>query len=126
MNEQEVYPLMKQYFVSKGFIFSGQPDRGDIVPVDEIRLDGHAIKVGNPPEIYWIECKGDDVNISGCLGDLAKLCFITYYMGGNGLFIIPTKTFNILEEHKEFISDFKEVVKYNINILNIETEKLFL
>ena len=47
-------------------------------------------------------------------------------MGGNGLFIIPTKAFNMLEEHIEFINDFKEVVKYNINILNIQTEKLLL
>lgn len=126
MIETEVYPLVKDYFVTKGFIFSGQPDRGDIVPVDEIRLDGHAIKIGNPPEVYWIECKGDDVNISGCLGDLAKLCFITYYMGGKGLFIVPIEAFNMLKEHKEFISEFQSNTGFNINMLNIETNTLLL
>lgn len=126
MNEQEVYSLVKEYFITKGFKYSGQPNRGDVVPLDEIRLDGHAFKKGDTPEVHWIECKGDDVSMSGCLGDIAKLCFITYYMGGNGLFVVPTKAFNMLKEHIEFISDFKEVAKYNINIMNIENKKLLL
>jgi len=47
-------------------------------------------------------------------------------MGGTGLFIVPTEAYKLLEIHKEFISDFKEVAKYNINILNIQTKQLLL
>lgn len=87
MNEQEVYSLIKQYFESRGFKYSGQPDRGDLVPLEEIRLDGHAFKVGDPPEIFWIEAKGDDANLSRCLSDLGKLCFITYTLGGDNYIV---------------------------------------
>lgn len=126
MNEQETYPLIKKYFESKGFKYTGQPDRGDIVPLEQIRLDGHAFKNGEPPEIYWIEAKGDDVNLAGCLADLGKLCFITYTLGGKGLFVVPTESFSMLKEHMEFISEFQSNTGFNINVLNIETEQVLL
>jgi len=126
MNEQEVYPLIKQYFESKGFKYSGQPERGDIYPIEQIGLDGHAFKNGNPPEIYWIEAKGDDSSLSKCLADIGKLCFITYTLGGRGLFIVPNKLFKILKEHKEFINEFKSQTGFNINVLCIENENLLL
>jgi len=42
MNKKFI-PLVKNISFLKDLFFLGNQDRGDIVPVDDIRLDGHAI-----------------------------------------------------------------------------------
>jgi len=108
MDEGEVKQLAKGWLEARGFKVKPEPS----APIDsenrELALDFHAYRE-KPPEIVWVECKGD-VGLSQLLEGFVRTEFCTHYGGGLGLLALPTCGRKRLLKFGDFLSHSLEKV----------------
>ncbi len=135
MEEPEVKIRFENYLKKQGYIKvekNGKPQmtRGfgnTYTPepnTDEqrnVRLDYYIYKDSTPPEVTWVECKGD-LNLSGLLEGFVRVEYAIWLNGGQGLFVCPTEAINMMLEIREFLS---KAVSNQIQILNAETMETY-
>jgi len=101
MKEDEAKEKIKYYLEKKGYVIKSEVKvEGGIVVMDFFGYKD----VNGVPEIRWIEVKGEDASFTEVLGDLAKLCLVTFFNGGHGLLVIPARHYNNLRERRGFIN----------------------
>lgn len=101
MKEDEAKEKIKKYLERKGYVVKPE------VEVEEGLLitDFFAYKeVNGVPETLWVEVKGDNTGFTEVLGDLAKLCLVTFCNGGYGLLVISARHYNNLKERRGFLN----------------------
>ena len=78
-------------------------------------LDFYAFKDDNPPQIIWVECKGD-VNLSELIEGFARLEFALFYGGGKGIFVAPKRQIELMQEFGEY---FNQVAHIELRAIDI-------
>ena len=124
MDEPEVVLLTRQFFKEQGYKMKGQPDEGDIVlNGGEIRVDLQGFREGSPPDLLWIECKGDNVPLKELLSDFVSLLLILNEYGGQAVLACPKESYNKLQRYNKFLEQIqKNISKGTVRILNIESK----
>ncbi len=125
MDEPEVVLLVRKYFEVQGFKLKGQPNEGDLVlNGGEIRVDIQAFRETKPPDLIWIECKGDDVYLKDLLADFTSLLLVISEYGGQAVLACPSVAYNKITAHQEFLEVLqRNIGKGQVQIFNVEANQ---
>jgi hypothetical protein len=125
MDEPEVVLRVRNYFEAQGFKLKGQPNEGDIVlNGGEIRVDLQGFREMNPPDLIWIECKGDDTQLKELLSDFISLLLVISQYGGQAIFACPSQSYNKIIAYKEFLDILQNNIgKGQVKIFNVESNQ---
>lgn len=125
MDEPEVVRLVRASFEKQGYILKGQPIEGDItLNGGEIRVDLQAYKVESPPDLIWIECKGDNVPLKELLSDFISLLLILDEYGGQAILACPAKSYQKIIVYDIFLEQLqKNISKGKVEIMNVESNR---
>lgn len=74
----------------------------------DVLLDFYGWKAGNPPEIVWVEAKGD-VGISDLLEGFIRTEFACHQGGGHGILAVPREQAERLAKYSDFLSQAPHV-----------------
>jgi len=125
MDEPEVVLLVQKYFEAQGFKLKGQPAEGDIVlNGGEIRVDIQAFRETNPPDLIWVECKGDDAKLKDLLADFTSLLLVISEYGGQAVLACPSVAYKKISAYQEFLDVLqKNIGKGQVQIFNVEANQ---
>jgi len=112
MNEDRVKELTKKWLEKQGFKVYPEVSVGE---KREVVLDFYAYQ--DPPEVWWIECKGDQ-NLSELLEGFIRVEFAVWDRGGLGILAVPHKSTKKLLRYKDFLKQAEKVIE----ILDVEKE----
>jgi hypothetical protein len=136
MIEEEVHPLSKLFLERQGYTDycgvctkCGEYGSGDVpVPTEnanKVQIDHKAEKREDGRWLRkWIEDKGS-CNLSTILEGFSRICYAIYHGGGDGLLSLPSDSFQIAMDNKDFLELMAKTAKTegSVGILDIETKK---
>jgi hypothetical protein len=106
MDEPEVKRLARAWLETAGFKVTPEPAVPDTNR--DVLLDFYGWKAGNPPEIVWVEAKGD-VGISDLLEGFIRTEFACHQGGGHGILAVPREQAERLAKYSDFLSQAPHV-----------------
>lgn len=107
--EDKIKVWIKAKLESEGYRLRREPPVIGTVESKEMALDFYAFKDGNPPDVIWVECKGD-VDLSMLIEGFARIEFATFMGGGRGLFVAPRKQIDQMLRYKEFFDQVPHIL----------------
>jgi hypothetical protein len=106
MDEPKVKAAARAWLEAQGFKVKPEPAVPDTDR--EVILDFFAWRAGDPPEIVWVECKGD-VNLSDLIEGFARTEFACHMGGGRGILAAPQEQVAQMLKYSGFFSQAPHV-----------------
>lgn len=125
MDEPEVILRVREYLEAQGFKLKGQPTEGDItLNGGDLRVDIQGFRETVPPDLIWVECKGDDAKLKDLLADFTSLLLVISGYGGQGILACPSQSYKKITAYQEFLDTLqKNTGKGQVQILNVESNQ---